>query len=130
MRESQVGVDHHLSFTVPLFDPLPPQYFVKVFSDKWLQSEHVIPVSFKNLILPEKFAAPTQLLDMHQKLISDLDFPEASSIYKQDGISELSPICSQSFDKLYLSDDSLFFGVPNGGSEKRMIAEIAIFREI
>lgn len=24
LRESQVGADHHLSFTVPLFDPLPP----------------------------------------------------------------------------------------------------------
>jgi pre-mRNA-splicing helicase BRR2 len=50
---------------------------VKVFSDKWLQSEHVIAVSFKNLILPEKFAQPTQLMEMHPKLIEDLDFEEA-----------------------------------------------------
>lgn len=34
--ENQVGMEHHLTFTVPLFDPLPPQYFIKVISDKWL----------------------------------------------------------------------------------------------
>lgn len=72
---------------VPLFDPLPPQYFIKVISDKWLQAEHVVAVSFKNLILPEKYAAPTQLMDMHQKLVQDLDFEEAAQIYKEiDGI--------------------------------------------
>lgn len=61
LRESTVGVEHHLSFSVPLFDPLPPQYFIKVVSDRWLQAEHVIPVSFKNLILPDKYPAPTAL---------------------------------------------------------------------
>lgn len=90
----------------------------------------MIPVSFKNLILPEKFAAPTQLLDMHGKIISDLNFEEAAQIYKNDGMREFSPIQTQAFDKVYKSDDSLFFGVPNGGTEKRTLAEIAIFREI
>ena len=49
---------HHISFLVSLFDPLPPQYFIKVFSEKWLQADHVVPISFKNLIIPEKFAPP------------------------------------------------------------------------
>ena len=52
----------------------------------------MIPVSFKNLILPEKFAAPTQLLDMHGKIISDLNFEEAAQIYKNDRVREFSPI--------------------------------------
>ena len=62
---------------MPLFDPLPPNYFVKVLSDRWLQAEHIIPVSFKNVILPEKYAAPTLLLDMQSKLVRDLNFEEA-----------------------------------------------------
>lgn len=50
-------------------------------------------VSFKNLILPEKYAQPTPLLDMHGKLISDLDFDEAAQIYNDiDKIQEFSPI--------------------------------------
>jgi hypothetical protein len=34
------------------------------------------------------------------------------------------------FDKVNLTDDSVFIGAPNGGSEKKIIAELAIFREI
>ena len=131
LKENQVGQDHHLSFTVPLFDPLPPQYFIKVISDRWLQAEHVIPVSFKNLILPEKYAPPTQLLDMHQKLVQDLDFEEATQIYEEvDEMKEFSPIQTQVFDKLYHTDSSVLVGAPTGGSERRVLAELAIFREI
>ena len=115
---------------MPLFDPLPPQYFIKVISDRWLQAEHVIPVSFKNLILPEKYAAPTQLLDMHPRLTSELDFEEAAQMYEEDGLQEFSPIQSQAFDKLYHTDASVFLGVPTGGSERRILAELAIFREV
>ena len=40
---------------VSLFEPLQPVYFIRVVSDKWLGSESVLPISFKNLILPAKF---------------------------------------------------------------------------
>ena len=30
--------EHRLSFTVALHDPMPPQYFVKVISDRWMHS--------------------------------------------------------------------------------------------
>jgi len=45
-------------------------------------------------------------------------------------MTEFSPIQSQAFDSLYLSDESVFLGVPAGGSERRVLAELAIFREI
>ena len=45
--------DHHLSFTVPIHEPLPPQYFIRVVSDKWLGSQTILPVSFRHLILPQ-----------------------------------------------------------------------------
>ena len=36
----------------------------QVVSDKWLQSEAVLPVSFRHLILPERYPPPTELLDL------------------------------------------------------------------
>ena len=116
---------------MPLFDPLHPQYFIKVISDRWLQAEHVIPVSFKSLILPERYAPPAQLLELPVKPLAAMDFEEAAQIYAEvDGMGEFSPIQSQAFDRLFLSDESVFLGVPSGGTERRVLAELAIFREI
>ena len=42
---------------------------MQVVSDKWLQSEAVLPVSFRHLILPERYPPPTELLDL-QVLLS------------------------------------------------------------
>ena len=41
-------------FTIPIFEPLPSQYYVRVISDRWLGSEMTFPISFQHLILPEK----------------------------------------------------------------------------
>ena len=48
--------------------PSPPQ----VVSDKWLGCEAVLPVSFRHLILPEKFSPPTELLDLQPLPVSAL----------------------------------------------------------
>lgn len=45
-------------------EPVPPQYFVRVVSDRWLGAETVLPISFRHLILPEKFPPRTELLDL------------------------------------------------------------------
>ena len=66
--------EHSVSFTVPLLDPIPPQYFIRVTSDAWLGGDTVIPVSFKHLLLPEKFAAPTELLDLQPIPIREAKF--------------------------------------------------------
>ena len=55
--------EYIFEFTVPLFEPLHPIYYIKVISDRWLNCEATLPISFKNLILPEKFSAPTDRLD-------------------------------------------------------------------
>ena len=44
----------------------------QVVSDKWLQCETVLPVSFRHLILPEKYPPPTELLDLQALPISAL----------------------------------------------------------
>jgi pre-mRNA-splicing helicase BRR2 len=48
-----------MQFTVPIFDPAHPIYYIKVFSDRWVCPEHCLPLSFKTLKLPSKFPAPT-----------------------------------------------------------------------
>ena len=48
-------------FTIPIFEPLPSQYYVRVISDRWLGSEMTFPISFQHLILPEKHPPHTGL---------------------------------------------------------------------
>jgi len=43
-----------------------------VVSDKWLGCEAVLPVSFRHLILPEKYSPPTELLDLQPLPVSAL----------------------------------------------------------
>ena len=31
------------------------QYYLKVISDKWIKSESIMPISFRNLVLPSQF---------------------------------------------------------------------------
>lgn len=43
-----------MAFTVPIFEPLPSQYYIRVVSDQWMGAEALLTVSFKGLILPER----------------------------------------------------------------------------
>lgn len=51
-------------FTIPIFEPLPSQYIVRVISDRWLGVEFSHSISFKHLILPELHPPHTELLDL------------------------------------------------------------------
>ncbi|CDW82626.1 u5 small nuclear ribonucleoprotein 200 kda helicase [Stylonychia lemnae] len=129
LKDREADEQHLITFTVPLYEPMPPQYFIKVISDRWLQSEHVLPVSFKHLILPERFPATTDVQDMHSKLVRELQFQEAEDLYIGEGIKEFNSIQTQTFNKVYQTDESVFIGAPSG-SQIIVCAELAIFREI
>lgn len=47
--------EHNVSLTVPMFESVPPNYYVSNISDRWLHAETRLPISVKHLILPEKF---------------------------------------------------------------------------
>lgn len=49
---------------MPLFEILHPLYYIKVISDRWVCADNILPLSFKNMILPHKFPAPTEILDL------------------------------------------------------------------
>lgn len=70
-----------LVFTIPIFEPLPSQYYVRGVSDRWLGSEVVCALSFKHLILPEKHPPHTELLDLQPLPITALKCKEYELLY-------------------------------------------------
>jgi hypothetical protein len=57
-RMAQEG-DQKLSFTIPLLEPLPSQYYIRAVSDDWIGAETVHTISFQNLILPQRMPPHT-----------------------------------------------------------------------
>ena len=55
---------------------------LQVVSDRWLQCESVLPVSFRHLLLPEKYPPPTELLDLQPLPITALRNPAFEGLYK------------------------------------------------
>lgn len=49
---------HTVSFTIPIFEPLPSQYYVRVVSEHWLHAEALLAMNLQGLILPDKSAHP------------------------------------------------------------------------
>ena len=116
--------DHTISFTVPIFDPLPPQYYIRVVSDRWLGAETTLPVSFRELILPDKYPPHTELLDLQPLPVSTL--AERAALYAN-SFTHFNPIQTQTFSTLFHSDDNVLVGAPTG-SGKTICAEFAILR--
>lgn len=54
LTKRQRGESHHMDFTIPVREPLPPQYYLKAVSDRWLGCTAVQTLSFKHLILPDR----------------------------------------------------------------------------
>ena len=111
--------DHYLTFTVPLFEPLPPNYFVTLVSDRWLHSATRLPISFKHLILPEKYPPHTELLDLQPLPVSAFANREYQVIYKDWKV--FNPIQTQTFNVLYNGDENVFVGAPAGSGKVKFL---------
>ncbi|KAG0308854.1 DEIH-box ATPase [Dissophora globulifera] len=127
LKQQYAEEEHLITFTVPLFDPLPPNYFVSIVSDRWLHSETRFPISFKHLILPEKYPPHTELLDLQPLPVTALRNREFEEIYSQT-INKFNPIQTQVFNTVYTLDDNVFVGAPTG-SGKTICAEFAMMRQ-
>ncbi|KAI9208743.1 Sec63 Brl domain-containing protein [Polychytrium aggregatum] len=125
LKERYATEEHVMKFTIPLYEPLPPNYFVSIVSDRWLHSETRAPVSFKHLILPEKYVPHTELLDLQPLPTAAFGNREFEAVYKD--IRVFNPIQTQVFNSLYNSDDNVFVGAP-AGSGKTICAEFALLR--
>ncbi len=118
--------EHTVSFTIPMTEPVPPNYYISVVSDRWLHSEVRLPISFKNLILPEKFPPHTPLLELQPQPISALNDRAAEELYAK-SFDHFNKVQTQTFHALYGSDDTVFIGAPTG-SGKTVCAELALLR--
>ncbi|EGX44611.1 hypothetical protein AOL_s00188g279 [Orbilia oligospora ATCC 24927] len=116
---------HLVEFTVPISEPVPPNYFFTVVSDRWMHSETKLAVSFRKLILPEKFPAHTQLLDLQPLPVNALKRKEFVALYPE--WREFNKIQTQVFNSLFGTDDNVFVGAPVG-SGKTVCAEFALLR--
>lgn len=117
--------EHHMTLTVPIHDPLPPNYFINFTSDRWLHAETKLAVSFKHLILPEKFPPHTPLLDLQPLPTAALHNAEFERLYAH--VPAFNKIQTQVFQALYTTDDNVFVGAPTG-SGKTFCAEFALLR--
>jgi pre-mRNA-splicing helicase BRR2 len=109
--------EYTFEFTVPLFEPLHPIYYIRVISDRWIQAEAQLPVSFKNLILPEKFPAPTELLDLVLMPVHSLKWVEAEKLFEGLGIKTFNSIQTQVFGSFFNSDENIFLGASTGSGK-------------
>ncbi|XP_028391652.1 U5 small nuclear ribonucleoprotein 200 kDa helicase-like [Dendronephthya gigantea] len=124
LKSKYANDEHVIKLFVPVFEPLPPQYFIRVVSNRWLGSETQLPVSFRHLILPEKNPPLTELLDLQPLPVSALRNADFEVLYK-DKFPYFNPIQTQVFNTLYNSEENVFIGAPTG-SGKTICAEFAV----
>ena len=117
--------EHLVEFTVPITEPMPPNYFITVLSDRWLQSETKLAVSFEKLVLPEKFPPHTQLLDLQPLPVAALKRDDFKALYPH--WERFNKIQTQVHSSLFTTNDNVFIGAPTG-TGKTVCAEFAILR--
>lgn len=128
LKEKDVAQDlsHNLSFIVSLCDPLPPVYFVRLISDKWIRCEFLLQVSFRHFILPDKFPPQTELKDLDYLSVEACEWKPAIDYFNE--FKNFNSIQTQVFEDFYKTDDSVFLGAPTS-SGKTACAELAILRQ-
>ncbi|KAL2134754.1 hypothetical protein VTI74DRAFT_10910 [Chaetomium olivicolor] len=117
--------EHIVEFTVPISEPMPPNYFISVISDRWMHSETRMPVSFQKLILPERFPPHTELLDLQPLPVSALKAKDYAALYPD--WQQFNKIQTQTFNSLYNTDNNVLVASPTG-SGKTVCAEFALLR--
>nr|GEV18926.1 DExH-box ATP-dependent RNA helicase DExH14 [Tanacetum cinerariifolium] len=121
-KRAAKGDPQKLSFTVPIFEPHPPQYYIRAVSDSWLQAEAFYTISFKNLALPESHTTHTELLDLKPLPVTALGNKACEELYR---FSHFNPIQTQAFHILYHKQNNILLGAPTG-SGKTISAELAM----
>ena len=115
-----------LEFAVPVFDPIPAQYYVRAVPERWHGGETVLALSLSQLTFPEAAMPNTKLLSLDPLPISALQNDEYERLYAPK-FSFFNPIQTQVFHSAYHTSSSLLIGAPTG-SGKTVIAELALFR--
>ncbi|KAJ1920303.1 Pre-mRNA splicing [Mycoemilia scoparia] len=138
LKEMYATSEHVTEFTCQLQQPLPPNYFVSVSSDRWIASEVRVPVSFHQMRLPDKFMPHTELLDLQplgpEDVFSKSEFRNLYTnedsplrIGRSGERRMFNPIQTQAFNALYEKDENVVLSAA-AGSGKTVAAEFALLR--
>ena len=127
LKEKDIGNEKRLVFIVPMIEPMPPQYFIRIISDNWLNCERELPIYFKYLILPEKFPPCCNLLEMNLMNYKNIFNNQKLEKYYNENYKFMNNIQSQCFDKAFHSNESIFIGATTGCG-KTQIAEFGIIK--
>ncbi|KAH8885175.1 Sec63-domain-containing protein [Thozetella sp. PMI_491] len=117
--------EHVVEFTVPITEPMPPNYFISVISDRWMHSETRMAVPFQKLILPERFPPHTELLDLQPLPVAALKAKDYVELYPD--WKQFNKVQTQTFNSLYTTDNNVLVASPTG-SGKTVCAEFALLR--
>ncbi|KAL1514923.1 hypothetical protein AB1Y20_004002 [Prymnesium parvum] len=124
LHKAHKDESQQLIFTIPLFEPLPPQYFVRAISDRWLGCETTVPLPLSDITLPHAAPAHTQLLDLRPLPLSALQCPAWEPLFS---FTHFNPVQTQIFHTVYHTDQNVLVGAPTG-SGKTVTAELAVLR--
>ncbi|CAI4060676.1 hypothetical protein SKDZ_05G2530 [Saccharomyces kudriavzevii ZP591] len=126
ITSDMIGQELTLSFTHELGqhdqNNMPPNFFLTVISENWWHCECEIPVSFNGFKLPNKFPAPTPLLENVRISTSELSNDDFFEVFEFETFNKIQ---SQVFETVYNSNDSVFIGSAKG-TGKTVLAELAL----
>lgn len=111
-----------VDLTVPVSEPLSPNFFVTLTSQKWLHSQWREPVKMFDTKLPKKPSSSTELLDVQSVPTSAIKNENLAETFE---FSNFNKFQSQCFHALWNSNANFFLGVSKG-SGKTACAELAI----
>lgn len=109
MQESDLTVN----FTIPIFEPIASNYYVRLISQDWLEAEAFAELKLHDIILPQIAPPHTALLDLTPLPRSVLKHPEFEALYKH-RFTHFNPIQTQAFHTLYHTDENVLLGAPTG----------------
>lgn len=97
-----------LDLSIPAFEPLPKQYFLRLVSDTWVAVEIVHPVSLRGIKMPNQNTPFTDLIDLTPLPTSALQDEKYEALFTK--FDTFNPIQTQLFHTLYHTDSPVFLG--------------------
>lgn len=126
LKKKYAQETQYVNFIIPLIEPMPPHYYLRICSDTWLKAETTHLISFRSLILPEKFPPHTELLDLQPLPLHALN-NEAFERVLGGTLTTFNPIQTQVFSTVYESDANVLVAARSGAG-KGVIGELALLR--
>eukprot|EP00397_Hematodinium_sp_SG-2012_P000336 GEMP01000336.1.p1 GENE.GEMP01000336.1~~GEMP01000336.1.p1 ORF type:complete len:2004 (+),score=418.53 GEMP01000336.1:621-6632(+) len=124
LKKSESWNETQLAFAIPLQKPYPPQYIIKVVSDRWVNVSFNFEFAVSHLLLPDQQNIHTPLLNLTPLPVTVLRNCAYEKLYK---FPYFNPIQTQVFHTCYHTDYNILMGAPTG-SGKTIVSEFAMYR--